>query len=368
MTDLPNRVLELAMRVQQVPGPTFEEGERAALVRALFVAEGLADVSGDAVGNVYARLAGRERSTRPLVVSAHLDTVFPRDTDLSLVKHPDRICGPGLGDNALGVAGLFGLLWGLRAARIELPGDLWLVANVCEEGLGDLRGMRAVCDRFGADVTAYLVLEGLSLGHVYHRGLGVQRTRVTVRTAGGHSWKDYGQPSAIHELAGLIAQLTALDLPRAPRTSLNVGRMEGGTSVNTLAAEAHCELDLRSEGAAALAGLVARVDELVAAARRPGVQVAAERIGRRPSGGLPSDHELVRLAAECLRDQGLTPELTIGSTDANLPLSLGYPAVCIGLTTGSGAHTAHETVQIAPLAQGLAQMLAFVQGVWDTGR
>lgn len=361
-------LLDLACRIQQVPAPTFEERTRALLVSDLFLAERLLDVALDGTGNVYARLPGRNSSAPPLVVSAHLDTVFPLSADLGLVRGPDRIHGPGLGDNALGVAALFGLVWALRATGDSLPGDLWLVANVCEEGLGDLRGMRAVCERFGPRPLAYLVLEGMALGHIYHRGLGVLRYRITARTAGGHSWKDYGQPSAIHELAALITRLTALDLPRDPRTTLNVGRIEGGTSVNTLAAEAFLELDLRSEGAAALAGLAAQVETQVEQATRPGVTFTCEVIGRRPVGGLPVEHPLVALAVDCLRAQGIQAELTIGSTDANLPLSLGYPAVCLGLTTGQGAHTAQEYIDIAPLEKGMAQLLCLARGAWDALR
>jgi tripeptide aminopeptidase len=161
-----------------------------------------------------------------------------------------------LGDNSLGVAALFGLVWALRERKIELEGDVWFVANVGEEGLGDLRGMKAIVDRFGADVLAYLVLEGMALGHVYHRAVGVKRYRVKARTKGGHSWSDYGQPSAVHELAKLVVQLTALDLPKEPRTTMNVGKISGGTSVNVIAAEAFMDLDLRSEGQEALAELV----------------------------------------------------------------------------------------------------------------
>ena len=135
-----------------------------------------------------------KRDAKPLIVTAHLDTVFPHGYDLRVTREPELIHGPGLGDNSLGVAALFGLLWMLRERRLQLGGDVWFVANVCEEGLGDLRGMKAVVERFGADVRAYLVLEGLALGHVYHRAVGVKRYRVTARTSGGHSWSDYGKP------------------------------------------------------------------------------------------------------------------------------------------------------------------------------
>ncbi len=364
MSDVLSRLVDLAVQIQQIPAPTFHEAERAAFVRARFEAEGLHPVESDRLGNVYACLNGTRRAAQPLVVSAHLDTVFPLSVTLAIQREAGRLAGPGIGDNAVGVAGLFGLLWELRRRRLRLPGDLWLVANVCEEGLGDLRGMRAVVERFGERPLAYLVLEGMALGQVYHRGLGVRRYRVVVRTAGGHSWIDYGNPSAVHELTALATRLTALKPPTEPRTTLNIGVIAGGTSVNTIAAEASLELDLRSESPAALQALAERVEALCAAARRPGVAVEAETIGARPAGEIPALHPLVRLAQETLRGLDLEPRLNIGSTDANLPLSRGLPAVTIGLTTGGGAHTVHEYIHLPPLEKGLEQLIRLVERIW----
>jgi tripeptide aminopeptidase len=361
------RVLDRAIAIQQIPAPPFAEIQRAEFIQEQFIAEGLTEVIMDDIGNVYGLLPGSGNSL-PLVVTAHLDTVFPFGTDLQVQREADRIYGPGIGDNSLGLAGLFGLLWMLRqkcGEKVSLPGDLWFVANVGEEGLGDLRGMRAVVDRFGGQVSAYLVLEGMSLGMVYHRGLGVQRYRITVHTAGGHSWTDYGSPSAIHELATLISRLTALPLPSRPRSSLNVGMISGGTSVNTIAAEAHLELDLRSEGARGLQEITHKVETLTKASARPGVEISLEVIGHRPAGRISSTHPLVKLARRCLRVQRINPDLTIGSTDANLPLSRGFPAICIGISTGFGAHTQNEYINTQPLAQGLAQLVEIVEGVFE---
>src|SRR5215208_5729688 len=283
MNDFVNRIVELAIQIQQIPAPTFQEEKRAEFVRGLFIAEGLDNICVDEAGNVIARQVGRGIG-KPLIVSAHLDTVFPMETSLRVTRGTELIHGPGLGDNSLGVASLVGLLWAQRERYIQPPGDVWLVANVAEEGLGDLRGMKAVVDRFGADVLAYLVLEGLALGHVYHRAVGVKRYRVTARTAGGHSWSDYGQPSAVHELAKLVVQLTSLELPNHPRTTMNVGRISGGTSVNVIASEASFELDLRSEGSESLAALISAADKLIHKANRNGVTVEAQVIGQRPAG------------------------------------------------------------------------------------
>jgi acetylornithine deacetylase/succinyl-diaminopimelate desuccinylase-like protein len=360
------RVLDLAVAIQQIPAPPFGEAQRSAFLRERFMIEGLQDVSVDDIGNVFARIPGQGQM-RPVVVSAHLDTVFPYGTDLQVQREADKVFGPGIGDNSLGLAGLFGLLWALRRkdSQAALPGDVWLVANVGEEGLGDLRGMRAVVDRFGDGVCAYLILEGMALGQIYYRGLGVQRYRITVKTAGGHSWVDYGKPSAVHELGNLIGRLTALPVPAQPRSSLNVGVIAGGTSVNTIAAQAHLELDLRSESGTALNQLVRQVETLVEAANRSDVKATLELIGRRPAGKLSSSHPLVRLGKRCLQAQGIEPNLTIGSTDANAPLSRGLPAICIGLSTGYGAHTVNEYVHVGPLFQGLAQMVALVEGIFQ---
>jgi len=370
MDNIINRLTDMTIAIQQIPAPTFHEQRRAEFVRERLLVEGLADVEIDPLGNVYGRLAlhGRRRikddQKRPLVVSAHLDTVFPASVDLKVFREPDSLSGPGIGDNAAGVAGMFGLLWLLRERNITLPGDLWLVANVCEEGLGDLRGMRAVVERFGEAPQAYIVLEGMALGQVFHRGLGVRRYRVTVQTAGGHSWIDYGKPSAVHELTALASRITALPVPAAPRTTLNIGRITGGTSINTIAPEASLELDLRSESVEALQSLAQQVENLVQAAMKEGVQVQAEVIGQRPAGEIPASHPLVVLAQACLQEQGIQPRLNIGSTDANIPLSRGLPAVTIGLTHGNGAHTVHEHIEIAPFKKGLEQVVKLVSNVW----
>jgi tripeptide aminopeptidase len=375
-TTLPSRIIDMAIAIQQIPAPTFHEARRAEFVRTRFVENGLEDVEIDQVGNVYARIGkktithgtpGDDSSAKrkPLVVSAHLDTVFSREVNLKIIRQPSRIQGAGIGDNSLGVAGLFGLAWALRERSIDLPGDLWLVGNVGEEGLGNLRGMQAVMDRFGSLAQAFVVLEGTALGQVFQRGLGVRRFSLGVQTAGGHSWHDYGQPSAIHELSAISAKIAALQPPRVPRTTLNVGIIAGGTSINTIAAQASLELDLRSENAAALQNLVRQVEQIASSAEKPGVKVTLETIGQRPSGELPEEHWLVRLAQESLREVGIEPHLNIGSTDANLPLSMGLPAVTIGLTTGAGGHTTHEYINIAPLAKGVEHLVRLVRKAWD---
>ena len=367
LTDL---LIDLAVQIQQIPAPTFAEGQRGEFVRGLFLKENLKDVSMDSLGNVYARLqgAGKQKKVKPLIVSAHLDTVFPASVNLQIKREAEKIVAPGIGDNSLGVASLFGILWSLRERKIELPHDVWFVANVGEEGLGDLRGMRAVVDRFNGNVIGYLILEGLALGHVYHRAIGVRRYRITAKTAGGHSWSDYGQPSAVHELASLVTQLTAIHLPREPRTTMNVGTFGGGTGINVLASEAKCELDLRSEDPKVLAKLTLQVEDLLKNADREGVKIMAEIIGERPAGELAVEHPLVQLAMQCTREQGWSAAPTAGSTDANIPLSRNIPAVVMGITTGGGAHTLNEYINTESVEKGLDGVVMFVERVGEVIR
>jgi tripeptide aminopeptidase len=365
---LVNRVLDLAVNIQQIPAPTFDEALRAAFIHERFLSEGLSDVSIDRVGNVYARLPGTGKAPA-VVVSAHLDTVFPVSTNLQISLESGKITGPGIGDNSLGVAGLFGLLWGRRkktgnGSKHLYPGDLWLVSNVGEEGLGNLCGMKAVVDRFGDQVYGYIILEGMALGQIYHQALNVKRYRISVRTPGGHSWVDYGRPSAIHILAGLVTRLEALSLPQKPRTTLNIGVIGGGTSVNTIAERASLELDLRSEGQETLEMIASKVEKLVQETNRGEIQVQAELTGHRPSGKISIRHPLVRLAVRCLQEQGMTPHFNAGSTDANIPLSRGLPAICLGLTTGSGAHTTAEFIRTDLVSKGVDQLVCLVEAIF----
>ena len=354
------RLLDLACAIQQIPAPTFEERARAEFVRDQFNAAGLADVEMDDLGNVYGRRPGGE--ARPLLVTAHTDTVFPADTPLDLKRDPERIVGPGIGDNSLGVAGLLGLAWALEGET--LPGDLYLAANVGEEGLGDLRGMRRVVDRWGDMVRATIVLEGMAFGHIYHAGIGVRRYRFTTRAEGGHSYLHFGRPSAIHTLVRFAARLTDLVVPQSPKTTFNIGTISGGTSINTIAREASLDLDLRSEDPGVLAALAARVEELAASFEGRGVQMKTKVIGDRPSGAIPREHPLVQLAKRALEEAGITPALEASSTDANIPLSRGRPCICVGLAQGANAHRPDEYIETRDVKKGLGVLVKIVRSAF----
>lgn len=360
-------LLDLCVAVQQIPAPTFAELARARWVEERFHQLNLSDITTDEQDNVYARIPGRSH-TRVLMVSAHTDTVFPADTDLT-IRHDrelDRVYGPGLGDNSTGVASLLTLAEQLTQLPPP-PVDIWLVANSGEEGLGDLRGMRAAVDRLQEKIAACVVLEGMGLGRVVHQALGSRRYRISVNAPGGHSWSAFGSPSAIHLLVQVANGLTRLSVPAHPRTTFNIGKISGGTSVNTIAQYAELELDLRSEGQYELSQVV---DQTLAIVKRyqsaswdeRGVTVKVELIGDRPSGEIATDHPLVTAAVSCLKDFGLTfdPSMRVSSTDANIPLSRGIPAVCVGVTDGGNAHRTDEWLDPRPLAKGVQHLMTLV--------
>jgi acetylornithine deacetylase/succinyl-diaminopimelate desuccinylase-like protein len=283
-----------------------------------------------------------------LLVSAHTDTVFPAETDLSVTREPSgaRVFGPGLGDNSTGVAAL---LWLGRQLQQRQPAvDVWLVANTGEEGNGDLRGMRGAVDKLAGKLGASIVLEGMGLSRVVHRGLGSRRFRIEVSAPGGHSWSDFGAASAVHVLVQLAADLTRLKAPAQPRTTFNVGVIGGGTSINTIAQQASLELDLRSEEPAVLNAIVAQANTIVeryttARWQQAGVTVRSTLIGDRPAGEIADDHPLANTRTS--------------STDANIPLSRGIPAVCIGVTDGGNAHRLDEWILPELLPRGLRHLL-----------
>jgi acetylornithine deacetylase/succinyl-diaminopimelate desuccinylase-like protein len=351
-------IVETAIAIQQIPAPTFDEARRGAEVAGRMRALGLADVQIDAVGNVYGRRAGHSGGPG-LLIAAHLDTVFPAETDLAVRRDGMRIYGPGLGDNSMGVAALLHLAQALMKADVANAGDIWFVANVGEEGLGDLRGMRAAVEQLSGQIGAAIALEGCDPGRVIHAGLGVRRYQISATASGGHSWSQFGSPSAIHALVRLAAQLTQLDVPKQPRSSFNIGVIQGGSSVNTIAERASLLLDLRSTAPEGLGALIDQVEQSVAQARatEAGVIFALETVGDRPAGSIARDHALTQLAGAAYGAEGLGEIYEIASTDANIPLSRGIPAVCIGVCDGGNAHRLDEYIEPARLPSGMRALL-----------
>jgi acetylornithine deacetylase/succinyl-diaminopimelate desuccinylase-like protein len=357
------QVIAEAVAIQQIAAPTFEEAKRAAYVQARFAALPALDPSSLAVDdlhNVYACLRGSDSARPAVLVSAHMDTVFSCQTALCVKQSEDVICGAGIGDNSLGVAALLAAAELLAKSGIRLPADVWFVANSREEGLGNLEGIRAVYARLGERLGYAIVIEGTALGNVYIGGIAVKRLRIACYTEGGHSWLHYGRPSAIHHLMRLGAQIAALRPPEIPRSTYNIGVIEGGRSVNTIASEASLLLDLRSETREGLAALERSILNLVELNCTNGVRFEVTVVGERPAGSISRQHPLAQLARETLAYLGIPPTFEHGSTDANALLAYGLPTVTIGITRGGNAHREDEFIEVAPIVDGIWQLILLI--------
>ncbi len=351
-------ILELTGEIAAIPSPTGDETEKSAFVEQRFADEGLGaerDAIGDVVATIRGRLSPRGGAARVLV-AAHMDTVFPRETMLEVTRTGEQMHGPGIGDNSVAVAVAVKLADVLRRAGETPAVDVLVTGNVGEEGLGNLRGIREVMAA-RPDIGAVVALEGHNLGRVTHVAVGSRRFRISAEGPGGHSWGDFGRPNAIHGLAKLIGELDAVPLPRSPKTTLNVGWVEGGVSINTIAPSASCLLDLRSTDESALRRLGERVNRIVTRSNQTsGVRFVVEAIGERPAGVVAVNSAIVKLAAGALGALGMEPSFDASSTDANVPIAAGIPAVCIGLTSGGNVHRTDEYIDLAPLPTGIAQL------------
>jgi len=301
-----------------------------------------------------------------LVISAHLDTVFPDETGIRVRREGDRLYAPGIGDNSSGVAALIFLAQGLWEAGWRPRCDVVFLANTGEEGLGNLRGMRYFYQRgLGAQrpVPAALVLDG-RLGMVGTQAVGSRRLSVTYTGPGGHSWADFGRPSAVHALGRAIAAVAALEVPAEPKTTFNVGTVSGGTAVNAIAQRANMVVDLRSVDGEALKELEQAVRQAIetAALQEPGIRVHVEVVGERPAGRLDPQHPLLGVVEAAAGQLGMKLQAIAASTDANIPRSMGLPAVALGIRTGGGIHTYGEFVDIPSLWVGLRLALLALLG------
>ena len=352
----PGRAAALAREICEVPAPPFGEAERAAFVARLWRAAGL-EPRVDAVGNVIARVPGGRGPV--VVLAAHLDTVFDAGTDVRVRERDGRWCAPGLGDNSASLGVVTATAERIAAGELVRRPRLLLVATVGEEGLGDLRGAKALVADLAGEVDAFVAVDG-HLGGVVDQGVGSVRLAFTFRGPGGHSWGDYGTPSALHALGEAIHALVRIEVPRTPRSSLNVGVARGGTSVNAIAEQASCTIDLRSVDPRELARMVADAERRVrSVARRHGVELQVERVGDRPAASGGND-ALVAAAERALRDVGVEPQRSASSTDANAAMAAGVPAVCFGVYRGGDAHRASEWIEPGSLEVGMAALEALL--------
>jgi acetylornithine deacetylase/succinyl-diaminopimelate desuccinylase-like protein len=361
------------MEFLAIAAPPFGESERAAWFVERFRELGLAKARLDGVGNALAeQVTDASLLAGPCVLlSAHLDTVFPAGTDCTPREDGAKILGPGATDNGAGLAALLGIAAALRHAEIALPATLLFAANVGEEGPGDLRGMRHLFSAesaYAGRIGTAIALEGSGNATVVDRALGSRRLRVTVTGQGGHSWADAGRPNAIFGLAGALTAVAGLKLPAHPRTTLNCGTIAGGTSVNSIPETASADLDLRSVSALELDRMeLAVLNALTASLRTAELDLRVKRIGDRPSGGLAASSALAVSLRAVDRHLGLTTDSRIGSTDANLPLSLGVPALAIGAGgTGWGVHTLQEGYDPTGRDMALRRILLLVLDACQT--
>jgi tripeptide aminopeptidase len=371
--------VEEQIRLVSIPAPTGAESERGRYVQKRFEELGLERPRVDEVGNVLGSLgrpAGpRNGESGPVLLTAHLDTIFPDGTPIEPRRHGGRIMAPGITDNARGLAAILAIAAALREAGITTRRPLVFVATVGEEGLGDLRGVKHLF-RPGSpylSAAAFISLDGAGISRIVNRAIGACRWRVTASGLGGHSWGDRGLANPVHALGLAIAKLREIRLDGDPDFSVNIGRIGGGTSVNAIASDAWLELDLRSEDGPTLVTLRTRArtaldtalrQEIDESSRGVPLVMKVETIGERPCGRTPSDDPVVEAAVAATRVVGSVPELAASSTDANVPIALRVPAVAMGAGgRAGGVHTTDEWFENQGGALGIERALLTVLAV-----
>jgi len=368
-------ITEEQIRICSIPASPFGEQERAEYLSRKFLDLGLTEVEIDEEGNCLGLLEGSSQ-TPLLVVSAHLDTVFSKDTDFTITRRDGKLFAPGIADDGCGLAALIALVQAIQSEQIPLDGSILFVGTVGEEGEGNLRGVRHLFTkgRWATQIEAFLSFDGPGLDRITNRALGSHRYRIEITGPGGHSWGDFGLPNPVHAIGRAVSRLAGYPAPKEPRTTFNVGRIEGGTSVNSIPSHASMEVDLRSAEERELQRLDAffrrTMREAVAeenATRRAGdppLELKVDLIGERPTGETRADSALVEVALEATRALGVTPRLDQSSTDSNLPISLGIPAITLGAGGSSGAsHSLDEWYDPRERDLGLKRGLLVILGI-----
>jgi acetylornithine deacetylase/succinyl-diaminopimelate desuccinylase-like protein len=362
-------VTEQQVRLNEIPAPEFDEARRGEALKELFAANGF-EVRTDKTGNVIAERAGSDPKD-VILLAAHLDTVFPAGTDVRVKRNGTRLSAPGISDNGAGLAALVGLARALDESRIRTTKTIVLVGDVGEEGEGNLRGIRALVDAYGSRLAAVIAVDGPSVEHITTQAIASRRLEASVTGPGGHSWSDFGAPNPITALARGIVKFSATSVPDNPRSSYNFGVMEGGTSVNSIPARAAVKIDLRSEDEDELGRLESALREAMQAGVRdevssrnaPGnsLELIFRSLGTRPAGKLPDDSPLLATVRSVDRFLGNRSRLERSSTDANIPLSLGIPAIALGGGgRGGGSHTPDEWYDPAGRELGLKRLFLTV--------
>ena len=364
------QMIEMQVAVAQIAAPTGDERDRATWVASRFESLGLERVEIDGAGNVIARRRGRS-DTRPIAVCAHLDTVFPRGTAHEIRKTGSRYVGPSITDNSRGIAAMLTIAGVLETHGWDTARPIEFVGTTGEEGSGDLRGAKHYFATRGADAHAAVIVDGAGDERIVHRALGSRRFRATFDGPGGHSWSAFGAPNAVHAAAAAAAAIAAIPLPRAPRTTITVARIGGGLSVNSIPQHAWLEIDLRSSASSVLATMGARITDIVREAAlgenqrsmpgSPPLRAACVTIGDRPCGDVAEAHPLVQAAIRATRSVDREPDLAMASTDANVPISLGIPAIAIGAGgRGGDTHTSSEWFEDVDGMRGIARAMTII--------
>lgn len=344
--------LEQQVSICEIPAPPFAEERRAAEMKRRFESLGLRNVRLDSIGNVIAERPGTGGGPT-IVFSAHLDTVFPESTDVRVRREGTMFRGPGIGDDCRGLAVILAVARAMGEANVQTRGTILFVANVGEEGQGNLRGVKYLFASPPAKIDFFVAVDGTGLG-LTSRAVGSNRYRVSYKGPGGHSYGAFGMPSPIHALGRAIAKISTFEVPQQPKTTFNVGIIGGGTSVNTISPVGTMEVDLRSESPQELAKLDAQLkralDEALAEENgrwpnsRVKITVEVEDMGVRPAAAPPDSALIVRAAQAAARALGFQAPTSASSTDANWPMSLGIPAITIdGGGQGRGAHSITES-------------------------
>ena len=348
------RTLREHLEMCQIPAPSYEEGEKAEYVRKKMMDAGLEDVHIDEVGNVLGTWKGTGNGPR-IMIAGHTDTVFPRETDLTLKKEGERYSCPGIGDDTRAVAELLSLARALNATGIHGEGDIVFCANVCEEGLGDLRGIKhAFKDMANGHYDGFVSIDDKNTSGIIYQAVGSERYLVTFHGTGGHSFTGFGIPNPIHAMGRAIAKISDFQTPKNPKTTFSVGVINGGTSVNVIAAECSMLVDMRSVDAGELEKLSVKFHQAVENAvqeendrwedKDNRITVTFEQKGKRPAGTQDKSCQIVQAANAANQALGMeTLYIGAASTDANIPISLGIPAITVGWGgKGGGEHTIHE--------------------------
>ena len=361
------------VRITEIPAPPFQEAQRAAAVKELLAEAGLT-AQIDKAGNVIGELRGVNEK-EIVVVAAHLDTVFPPGTNVKVHRDGSRMTAPGISDNGSGVAALLALARAVQFAHLKPQRTILFVGDVGEEGEGNLRGMRAIVDNYRAKLKAAVVLDGSGTEHVTTKALASRRLEALITGPGGHSWSDFGMPNPINALVRGSVRFINTKVPANPRTTFNIGQIEGGTSVNSIPHEARLKVDIRSESEDELTRLESALRECVIAGVRDEMESARARskgklewkvelLGSRPGGELAPDSPLLAALRAADEFVGNQSRMERSSTDANIPLSMGIEAISIGAGgNGGGSHSLQEWYDSAGREIGLKRALLTILGI-----